>query len=126
MPVDVFAGEEGDRWSAPDDYPTQAELDHLANVEQPREALDVAKHLWNQTYGQASEGLRDAERPLIACSQIVMREGRFLRLATGGWSGNEAILSALGKNHMTWLLTWRLSSSGGIHIFEYPTDVARR
>lgn len=42
-----------------------------------------------------------------------------LRLATGGWSENEAIIDKL-MNSMFWLKYWKSSSRGGLYIFDYP------
>ena len=46
--------------------------------------------------------------------------GRFYRLATGGWSGNEDIISSLKTNYMFWGLCWHMSKRGGCHLFELP------
>jgi hypothetical protein len=45
---------------------------------------------------------------------------RYLRLATGGWSGNETLIAALRTNRMIHALSWRLDAVGGLHIYEYP------
>lgn len=45
-----------------------------------------------------------------------------LELATGGWSGNETLISALQGNAMFWLLCWRESRRGGHYVFEVPTN----
>jgi hypothetical protein len=46
-------------------------------------------------------------------------------LATGGWSGNEDIVSALHRNYMFWGLCWNESLRGGQYVFvvdnNYPT-----
>ena len=39
-------------------------------------------------------------------------------IATAGWSGNEAIIGAMQKNHMMWYLQWVQSRRGGHYIFE--------
>jgi hypothetical protein len=40
---------------------------------------------------------------------------------TGGWSGNEEIISALQNNYMIWSLTWQKSERGGAFWFTLPT-----
>jgi len=45
------------------------------------------------------------------------------RLATGGWSGNEDIISSMRKNTMFWMLFWESSNRSGGHVFgEIPHD----
>lgn len=39
------------------------------------------------------------------------------RLATGGWSGNEEVISAMAENTVWWSLHWRSSRRGGLYIF---------
>jgi len=39
-------------------------------------------------------------------------------LHTGGWSGNEELLSALQENGVFWSLCWEQSRRGGHHIFK--------
>ena len=48
------------------------------------------------------------------------RGERYLRLSTGGWSGNEELVAALNTNRMVRVLSWRLSARGGLHIYQYP------
>jgi hypothetical protein len=38
-------------------------------------------------------------------------------LITGGWSGNEDIISAMQKNYMFWAMWWKSSNRGGRHVF---------
>lgn len=44
------------------------------------------------------------------------------RFATGGWSGNEDMILALQTNHVIWSLTWKMSQSGGLHVFYVVED----
>ena len=48
------------------------------------------------------------------------RKVKTLRLATGGWSGNEDILKALDKNFMFGMTCWEMSKRGGLHIYKVP------
>jgi hypothetical protein len=41
-------------------------------------------------------------------------------ISTGGWSGNEGLVSALQENHVIWMFTWVQSKRGGHYIFELP------
>ena len=42
----------------------------------------------------------------------------WLELHTGGWSGNEEIIDALGRNKMFWMLYWQKSERGGHYWFK--------
>ena len=106
------------------DYPTDnalARLEHWPLVRGTMHtdinaALDYARALWSE-YGRAGEDLRPSERELVHADDTE----RFLRLATGGWSGNESIVAALNANHLLRAFTWRLSACGGLHIYRYMT-----
>lgn len=41
-----------------------------------------------------------------------------IQLHTGGWSGNEEIIQALGDNDMMWRLSWHMSIRGGHFLFD--------
>lgn len=43
-----------------------------------------------------------------------------ITLVTGGWSDNEAVISAMRENTMGWLMTWQSSHRGGKHVFKAP------
>lgn len=48
------------------------------------------------------------------------KEYRELRLATGGWSGNESVIGALDANVMFNAICWYMSQRGGLHIYHVP------
>jgi hypothetical protein len=100
-----------------DGYPTEETLKRLAGFEitQSAEALDYLAGTWNQFYGSLRVELMDSEKADVNAED----DERYLRLATGGWSGNEELLSAF-RGSLGWHLTWVLSARGGLYIFRYP------
>jgi len=46
------------------------------------------------------------------------REGNYYYISTGGWSGNEDIMAALGRNQFVWMFNWVSSKRGGHYEFE--------
>ncbi len=42
-----------------------------------------------------------------------------LELHTGGWSGNEDIISSLKSNTMFWMICWQKSVRGGHYYFKW-------
>ena len=102
-------------WLDSGGYPTEAALEKARTVGW-MEFLPFLEEAWNTDYGSARAELRDCERALVDFSG---GSARFLRLATGGWSGNEDLLGAVTDN-VAYGMTWALSSRGGLHIFRYP------
>jgi len=50
-----------------------------------------------------------------------IRVGRkWIKFATGGWSGNEEIIGAMRANYGLWSLYWESSHRGGLHVFHAP------
>ena len=45
-------------------------------------------------------------------------KGNKLHLSTGGWSGNEEIISAMKDNFSFWWTCWEQTRRGGHYIFE--------
>jgi hypothetical protein len=99
------------------DHPTDETLERIRtwHIRDPGGCLDFVLKHWNTGYGSASHELRECERELVHGDGV-----RFLRLATGGWSGNEDLFRALMENTTIWAQTWEMSKRGGLHIFRHP------
>lgn len=46
------------------------------------------------------------------------REGDSIKLATGGWSGNESIVQALHENAVFMAACWESSHKGGLTVYK--------
>ena len=68
--------------------------------------LTYIRQAWNQHYGRMWE------------------EGGMLKLATGGWSGNEAITHSMRDNYILWAMLWESSHRGGLEVLRMPNDQA--
>jgi len=88
-----------------DDYPTDEELEKIKNWPYT-DFLGLAEYivnLWH--YGD----------PWV---KLTGKKVKTLRLATGGWSGNESIVSALHENTMFQMMCWEKSERGGLYIYK--------
>lgn len=98
-------------------YPTDEALDALAAFTgTPSEFLEAAHRQWNDDYGRWDKGRLvgdGTERP-----------GTRVVLATGGWSGNESVISAV-QDTMFHLMFWYSSTRGGLHEYRVPDALAR-
>ena len=45
------------------------------------------------------------------------QDGYVWKFSTGGWSGNEEIISAMTENYVFWSLCWKESKRGGHYEF---------
>ena len=93
-----------------DGYPTEWGIQRLREFHgAPSALVDLLWELW------WTPTLTSAEEYFNAEGKVVMR----VRLATGGWSGNEQIISELGRTFFG-LRFWEQSNRGGLHIYEVP------
>ena len=76
--------------------------------------LDLVEEAWDKSYGSSRDELTYAEWRVVGGEE----GDRYLRLATGGWSWNEAVLSAFHDNTLGWMFHWVLSARGGLRIFK--------
>lgn len=89
-----------------DTYPTDEELRAISEwpSTNARGWFDYIKSIWwNAEWGWSENG-------------------KELRVSTGGWSGNEDIISAMGDNFILWTMTWKSSRRGGHYEFSLPKE----
>lgn len=85
-------------------YPTETDLEKI-------KTWDIAD----------IDGLLDYIQPLFEGYGRLTRKKRTFEMATGGWSGNEEIISALQQNVIFWSVCWMESKRGGWFKFSMPT-----
>jgi hypothetical protein len=84
-----------------DGYPTEEALDEVANFDCCGDLygfLSLIENLWNYP------------------ERFVLEDNK-LYLSTGGWSGNEEIISYMQENFF-WRLSWEKSIRGGHYWFD--------
>ena len=90
------------------DYPTDEELDKVTNYD----------------FKEGYEGLVEFVRSIWWLPDwgfvLKGKHVKRLELHTGGWSGNEDIMSALKGNWMFWSCTWQKTLRGGHFYFKIP------
>ena len=99
-----------------DGYPTDTFLDSIKAFDIKSYAdcvklFEIIKPFWKYAdvgYWTESNGrLEDSNKP-----------GMTYAISTGGWSGNESIISALESNRVFYALCWYSSRRGGHYVFE--------
>jgi hypothetical protein len=84
-----------------DGYPTEEALNKIAD--------------WSY---RDIQGLIDFVSELWRFKEYSKVEANVWSLSTGGWSGNEDIIKALGNNRVFWLFCWESSQRGGHYVFD--------
>lgn len=101
-----------------DGYPTEAALEliekwHWSDCDG---LLDFIKDIWHLASWGWSE--INAQDLAVDDDDYDKEGGTLFFISTGGWSGNESIITALKQNTMPWHLTWVQSRRGGHYIFK--------
>ena len=89
-----------------EEYPTKKDLEIVSNYK----VKDF----------DSFKGLADFILSIWHWEDWATLRGKTLRLATGGWSGNEEIIGAIEKNTMFQMMCWQKSQRGGLHIYRFP------
>ena len=87
-----------------DGYPTDETTDAITHWHSgdPNGWIGFIREAWNHHYGR------------------IWEEDGLLKLATGGWSGNEAIIHSMRENYVLWSLMWESSHRGGLEVLRQP------
>jgi hypothetical protein len=98
-------------------YPSEDTLHTIRTwpADDAASCLEYVRRAWSD-YGSVRDTLSIGERSVLGADR-----GRFLRFATGGWSGNEDLIGALDANVAVSARTWRMTARGGVHIYEVPS-----
>ncbi len=96
-----------------DGYPTEAALEivRIWHWSDARGWFDFIKSIWHIP----SWGWRESEADH---EYIKDKKVHLYNISTGGWSGNESIISEMQKTNMMWHLNWVQWRRGGHFIFE--------
>jgi hypothetical protein len=97
-------------------YPADEALDALTSFTgTPGEFLRAVHCQWNDDYGRWDDVRRTGDGTEEPGTSVV--------LATGGWSGNESVISAV-QDTMFHLMFWYSSTRGGLHEYRIPDTLA--
>lgn len=101
-----------DNWLDEDGYPTDAALETIRTWPWNNDGwFDFIEEIW----WAADWGWKEAIEPSQFDDEKLVRK---YYLSTGGWSGNESIISAMQENSWLWNWYWEQSRRGGHYIFE--------
>ena len=94
---------------------TRIEQWPMQNVDDVRTCLDFVIDSWDNQYGGVSRTLSSTELSMVHAQ----KGEKFIRFATGGWSGNEALIAALQRNTQVHTFSCVATVRGGLHIYRY-------
>lgn len=100
-----------------DGYPTEETLKAIAAWpwRESKDLLDFCRKAWRYPdYWRSREVGANEGRHFLGY------KGTLHEVSTGGWSGNESIISALEENCMFMATCWIESRRGGHYIFQLP------
>lgn len=99
------------------DYPSRAEIKRIREWDamDARGLLAFVESIFPD-YGRFSDkGWRK--------DKVTGERHRLIEMATGGWSGCEEIMDALGRNRLFHLFYWAESHRGGLSRFHIPEEL---
>lgn len=101
------------------EYPTGEELEKIKNwdIHDYSALMEFVKSIWWMPEFGWHEG--------PGGNEVHELTTKTLSISTGGWSGNESIITALENNAMFYMSCWVSSRRGGHYEFELPDWKAR-
>lgn len=105
-------------------YPSEAELDRIRQW--PSDTFEDLAALWQYVLARWTNGWWSAskQRHRDYPKKIYAPPGGTLKrrywISTGGWSGNESLIHALGEHRLFWMVCWYSSRVGGHYEFRVP------
>jgi hypothetical protein len=87
-----------------DGYPSEETLQQITDwpINDPHGWFEFIRRTWDSHYGTIREA-----------------DGK-INFVTGGWSGNESIISAMRENFILWTIHWVSIHRGGLVVMELP------
>ena len=101
-----------------DGYPSDQTLEDIVNfslkeyINNPSGFFELSEKVFNKFYG-SWETVDSYQNPELSGEEPF----RVLRIATGGWSGNEMIIRAMKKNFI-WSIHFLACFRGGLYIID--------
>ena len=98
-------------------YPDSADIEALKKYNVLKQGVDdfikLLASAWNSDMGRM-------DTHIIEDTGMIVNRSIQIELATGGWSGNEEVISALHDNEwFLWSMFWQKSERGGLHVFQF-------
>jgi len=106
-------------------YPDDNELEFIENynciIKPIKPLISFIKERWKfKDFFGISERTEEFEVYDVSTKNKFRPTYKVLEVSTGGWSGNESIITALRENKYFWAFFWVESRRGGHYIFEVP------
>jgi hypothetical protein len=92
-------------------YPTDEAL--LKIEKWPFEDLSGLMEFIKELWWEVEWGWQEKEKTKFLGHTVTL-----YKISTGGWSGNEDLIEAMGRNDMFWMMCWASSRRGGHFEFE--------
>ena len=83
---------------------------------------EILKKIEEWPYSNDFKDLIELVGELWTYSDYWKVDGLSIEASTGGWSGNESIISALRNNRMFWAMCWLSTERGGHYTFKMMKD----